>query len=318
MRWPFSKRKITSEPETYKQSFPDHVRTRLLLVFQHIAESGYASQGTFHELLEDVKNRLLREYGSLYRSAYQATRRSENPAIEHFLSCPDELVLDFIQACFRSRHYAGKQAGVNEINRVLREEGLGYEFSSYVEHVVDHPPERNGLEGLASIPPFMLRSRNAKFIETTYPEVIERQSEYLHDQVIRPCLAVLADSIFKVANSEMLKAHEHVRKGNLDDALTCCGAAYESVLKTICDKKRWVYNPSKDSCGALVDICAKEGLFPGFYVDAMKAPGIIRNKLSSAHGRGPSPEHGLLIEHVDHMLQLTSANVVLLVKLAGL
>jgi hypothetical protein len=189
----------------------------------------------------------------------------------------------------------------------LREEAIGYEFTDYVTREVQKPD--NVTPGG--------KGKMGTFIEYDYPEVIEKHEEYTHDAIVKPCLAVLADPIFKVANSEMLNAHEHVRKGNLNDAMTCCGAAYESVMKTILDKKGWPYDP-KDTCASLVDICVREGLLPGYYAEAFKAPGRIRNNLSSAHGRGPTPTHTANPEHVDYMIHVSSANILLLVKLAGL
>jgi hypothetical protein len=68
----------------------------------------------------------------------------------------------------------------------------------------------------------------------------------------------------------------------------------------------------------LVETCAKEGLFPSFYTEILKASGIIRNKFGS-HGKGPTPPHGIAsAEHAEHMIQQTSAHILLLARLAKL
>jgi hypothetical protein len=276
-------------------------------MFKHLAEQGYASNGTFDQLLEDLGDKLAREYGGLVQSGYAAARVSDHPVIEHFFRCSDAQVIDFILMGFQSWHYRGKQRGVDELNRILRESAIGYEFTPYVEREVQKLDKS-----------FMGKGKVRTFLEYDYPEIIVKHEEYTHDQIVKPCLAALANPIFKIANEEMLKAHEHIRKGNFNDAMTCCGAAYESVIKTILDQKKWKYNPTKDTCATLVDICVQEGLLQGFYADAFKAPGRIRNNLSSAHGRGPAPAHIADPDHAQHMIQLSSANIVLLVKLAKL
>lgn len=303
----FFSRRIQPKPDTYRHTFPENVRSRILLAFRHLAKDQYAQDGALEALLDDVGENLAREYGGLVQSSHSAARASRHPVIEHFFRCSDPCVIDFILTAFRSFHYKAEQRGVDEINRILREEAIGYEFTDYITREIERPDTvtRWG------------RGRMATFIEHDYPEVIEKREEYTHDAIVKPCLAVLAHPDFTVANGEMLKAHAHIRKGNLTDAITCCGAAYESVLKTILDKKEWSYTP-KDTCASLVDTCVREGLLPGFYAEAFKGPGRIRNNLSSAHGRGPTVAETADRERVDHMIQLSSANILLLVKLATL
>jgi hypothetical protein len=49
------------------------------------------------------------------------------------------------------------------------------------------------------------------------------------------------------------EAYDRVyRRGRYADALTSCGSAFESVLKTICTAKKWLYNPDKAMCPALL------------------------------------------------------------------
>ncbi len=48
------------------------------------------------------------------------------------------------------------------------------------------------------------------------------------------------------------------------------------------------------------------------------AVGTVRNKLSNAHGRGPTPSHVAEKDHADHMIQLTSSHITFLIRRAGL
>lgn len=147
---------------------------------------------------------------------------------------------------------------------------------------------------------------------------MKKNKQFSHETTIRPCLEFLADPRFHTANAEMLKAHDDYRKGDYADAITSCGSAFESVLKTICDHHSWAYDPDKDTCSKLVGICRDNGLFPPFYAPIFEATGTIRNKLGDAHGRGPTPIYAIRKEHVDHMIQITSAHILLLVELAKL
>jgi hypothetical protein len=142
--------------------------------------------------------------------------------------------------------------------------------------------------------------------------------EYIEETAIRPALQALTDPRFATANEEMKKAFEHQRKGDSnEDAITACGRAFESVLKTICEIKNWNYVADKDACAALIKACQDHNLFPGFYAPIFQATGTIRNKLG-AHGKGPTPLYKVEKAHVEHAIQLTTAHIVLLVGLAKL
>lgn len=217
--------------------------------------------------------------------------------MEHFFSCNDDKLCDYIEMFFQ----AGRKLApvvVDEINRVFREESMGYELTPVTQQTT--------------------KTKWGKRNENVYPQIIKKTDEFTHEHIIKPALEVLRGRAFAVANAEMLKAHQEFRHGNLDDAITDCGAAFESVLKTICDAKGWPYDPDKDTLARLVSICRDNGLFPGFYAPIFEGTGTVRNKLGDAHGRGPAPLYSVGTEHVEHLLQMTAAHIVLLAKLANL
>ena len=108
------------------------------------------------------------------------------------------------------------------------------------------------------------------------------------------------------------------RRGEYTDAITDAGAAFESVMKTICHLKAWTFDRDRDACAKLVGICKDQGLFPPFYAPILEATGTIRNKMSDAHGRGPEPQYAVEKEHADHMIRLASTNITFLVSLASI
>jgi Domain of unknown function (DUF7014)/Abortive infection C-terminus len=149
------------------------------------------------------------------------------------------------------------------------------------------------------------------------PQALKKSDEYGHQAIVRPRLDALAGPAFKTANDEMLKAHATYRNGDYPAAITYCGSAFESVLKTICDLKAVAYDPNKDTCGRLVEKGQAGGLFPSFYTEIFKAAGTLRNQLSSSHGRGPKATLTVTKEQADHMIQMTSAHITFLVKTTG-
>jgi hypothetical protein len=223
------------------------------------------------EVFDGVGKTLLREYGELEVSGDRTGRALAKTAVEHFYQCKTERVLDFLEFLFRHPRMEPLQFLVDAVNNIFRDEGIGFELTQAVRE----NPENN----------------YSRII--TYPIAISKDTEYLHSEVVRPCLACLATPGFVTANEEMLKAHEAYRHGKFDDVITHAGAAFESVLKSICDKKKWVHGPNM-TCQPLLKVCRENGLFDDFYESVLGGVCTIRNKLSSAHGKGPKPQH-----HID-------------------
>lgn len=298
----FSKRK-KQPPKELIYDIPEVVRTRILAVFRDLC---YEPHGGFRKLLDDVGKILFKEYGFLCQSSYIAARRSDNPTIEHFYCCDLEQALDFIEVCFQQNAYTGSQTGVDEINRIFNEYGIGFELTSFIEHEVIKETSLLG------------RKRTGTVIECEYPRIIEKSNQLIHQEIVQPSMELLSDSRFQVANSEMLKAHTSLRSGDYEDAITLCGSAFESVLKTIIDFKGWNYGPNVDTCAKLISICRDNNLFPPFYCPVFEAVGSIRNKLSDAHGRGPKKTNNVTKENAEHMVYMTLTHIVFLAKRAGI
>lgn len=294
----YSKRK-SPPPQVLRFDIPPDTRTRILAVFRDHSNERH---GGFPKLLEDVGNVLFKQYGGLSRPMYRAARRSDNDVIEHFYSSDNEHALDFIEACFQQPAYNGAQKGVDEINEIFHESGIGFELTPFVEY-----PVKTSLFG-----------RLRQGIEYEFPKVIRRTDQVVHQEIIEPALNLLTDFRLRVANSEMLKALMALRHGDFEDAITLAASAFESLLKTMCEIKGWPYDPNRDTCSKLINICRDQGLFPPFYATILEAVGIIRNKLSDAHGRGPAPLHNVSREYAEHMVQLTSTHMLLVAKLGGL
>lgn len=295
----------SQQPDMFRYDVPNEVRSRILHNLRQLADDLESHVG-FDNLLNKVGERLLSQYGGLRRPAYEAARQSNDPVIQHFFSCRDDEALDFVEVCIQVEPLGIGNRFVDAVNTIFREDAIGYELSPLVQRETNEPAFLHG------------RRLSGKTIRFDFPKFVRKDESLLHEQSVRPCLEVLGNPKFSTANAEMLKAHEDYRKGNYPDSITACGSAFESVLKTICDHHGWPYDPDKDTCVKLVNTCREKGLFPPFYTPIFDATGTIRNKLGDAHGRGPVPMFAVGKEHVDHMIQMTSAHIVLIVGLAKL
>jgi hypothetical protein len=296
------------QPNQLRYDLPNEVRRRLFTTIQQ-AGADYDPEYENDALLNQLGRKLVKQYGGLCAPAYEAARQSTNPVIEHFLSCDDGMALDYIEFWFQCPGYArsGRRA-VEDLNDVLRECGIGYDLSPWVNKETVRPKSMSAMFAMAGVEPEVI----------AYPQFIQRDSQFTHATVVKPCLDVLTNPSLTQANKELLGAFAKYRHGDFDGAITSCGAAFESVLKTICDRKNWKYDRDKDALARLVDTCYQNNLFPSFYVEVFKQVGTVRNKLGDAHGRGPAPAYTVSQEHVEHLIQFVAAHIVLLAKLSGI
>ncbi len=163
--WKLFSQRNTLPPDKLHYDIPENVRSRILSVFKDHASEQH---GGFATLIDDVGQVLFKRYGYLCRSSYDAARRSDHQVIEHFYCCDEPKALDFVEACFQQRTYNGKNSGVNEINEIFRETGIGYELTPFVEHHVEKET-------------FLFsHKRQGTVIEYEYPRAIRRDRVLHH------------------------------------------------------------------------------------------------------------------------------------------
>lgn len=298
----FSKRQV-SAPDSFRYDLPDDARKRIF----HVLEEHLGRR--VDDLLDELQPKLLKAYGYLDLPGYVAARVTPNDVLQHFVSCSPEKALDFIELSFQTRTLFQPDVAnaiVNEINDIFREYGIRYEFTPFAMQV--RKEKRTKILG---------RRLPGEPLQIDYPRAIVKDDEHLHNEVVLPALTLLRQPAFRVANEELMASFAHYRCGRFRDAITDCGSAFETVLKTICHLKGWPYNADKDTCAKLIGVCRDHGLFPGFYAPIFEGTGTIRNKLGDAHGQGPTPQFETSSEHVEHILHTTCAHILLLIRLAG-
>lgn len=96
---------------------------------------------------------------------------------------------------------------------------------------------------------------------------------------------MLSDPTFKVANLEFLDALNEYRRLEFGDCLTKCASAFESVLKTVCKKRKWRFE-DKDRASKLVQTVSERMKLPGYIKQQMMFIAELRNDQSTSHGGG--------------------------------
>jgi AbiJ N-terminal domain 4 len=91
--------------------------------------------------------------------------------------------------------------------------------------------------------------------------ILRVDAEVIHKEAVIPALTDLRTKGYESAQREFLSAHEHHRAGRNAEALVDCCKAFESVLKIICTKRGWPFDP-KATASNLVDACLANGLIP--------------------------------------------------------
>ena len=312
----YSQRRIRSADQDLKP-VGQTTRNKVLLLFRDIlsgARGGYADHNA-ERLWSEVHNLLQHRLGrpTLAREmqAYGSLDYNVIPKdLFMFLAeCTSEEFLDFVELSFKVDHppeASGSSGQVIEaLNEIFRIDDLPYHLTDYVKIEEE------------SIGPLFPGGgvRSLKEIKTVaFPKIIVVGEEVVYEEAVAPALEALEAPHFAVPNTEFRDALEHYRRGRHKECLTSCGSSLESVLKVICDRKRWAFN-SADTLGPLLDIVIpKLGLEPAFK-EKFKLVGNIRNTLSSSHGGGKaqrSPER----HFAQYTITTTAGIIVLLIAVA--
>jgi hypothetical protein len=264
----FSKRQKRLRGEVTDVYVYDQIPKPLRVQLVQIIHDGIGDTYDAQQLYCSIHRSLCREYG-VFKLCEDRSCNDWNSVANFLLETNRvEHVLDVVELCLQTIHtevrtkirfiYQDVRAlpddSISEANQRFKEHAVGYEFVS--------------------------------------GEIIRVDSQFLHSEVVKPALQLLAGQQYKGANDEFLKAHEHYRHGRHKECLAECLKAFESTMKTICDTKGWTYAPC-DTAKTLIEICIDKGLFPTFLqtqlgnLRSFLESGVptVRNKLGG-HGQG--------------------------------
>lgn len=152
--------------------------------------------------------------------------------------------------------------------------------------------------------------------------IVRMDSQYLHAETVEVAVSLLQDAGFAGPLEEFMKAHEHYRKGNNEDAITRTNNAFESTMKAICDKRGWNYGKDKATANDLISVLFNNNLIPsnmqshftGLRTTLAGGLPTVRNKTEgAAHGQGAEPVD--VPQHiVSYALHLAATNIVFLIE----
>ena len=195
-------------------------------------------------------------------------------------------VLSLIELSFRvvEAKRGNRYRAIAELNRRFREHSIGYQYQGR--------------------------------------QIVRVDSLYLHHEVVEPAITLLRDAGFQGALQEFMVAHRHYREQKYKEAITASGNAFESAMKTICDKRGWDYNPKRATASALIETLFNNDLIPSELKNHFNSLRValesglptVRNQAGrGAHGQGATP-----IDVPDYLvaycLHLAAANIVLLIE----
>jgi hypothetical protein len=203
--------------------------------------------------------------------------------------------IDFVEIGFRliqgiAKQYSEKgdvqnqkqcEEAIQELNYRLREHSLGYQFE----------------EG----------------------RIVRVDSQFIHDEVVKPALFFLHGIGFTGASEEFLHAHEHYRAKRYPEAIVGALKAFESTMKGICDERNWTYPQSVTSKGLIEIIFSKElvpsaleSQFSGLRSVLESGLPTVRNK-QGGHGQGKNPVT-IPSYMAAYALHLAASNIVMLIE----
>ena len=304
----YSKRKKLAEcgdqPEVYQYNdLPLQFRVQVIHIW--ISAIGqydhYNAYCIINRLWQTIHDSLAREIGR-FELALDFMASNPFEKCKHFLLDKNTSIdnsLDLIELTFRyieiykpKESYEYQQQGIklpqnssqaiDELNHRFQEHGIGYQYN-------------NG-------------------------QIIRIDSVFLHAEAVVPALTLISSEGFSGAEQEFRSAHEHYRNQEYKAAIFDAQKAFESTMKTICDKFSWQYNHDGDTSAILINIVLKNELIPKYlqsHLSGLKRvleSGVptVRNK-EAGHGQGSEPVN--VPEYLAaYALHLTASNIVLLVE----
>ena len=230
---------------------------------------------------------------------YMESKRVD--ALTFLSQCNDEHFFDFIEFIFKSAAFWQLSYGIEEdqfirtINEFLSIDDLPYSLTGFVREEVEESYHGSGAKTIHTI---------------SYPQIIRRDSEAIHETAIQPALTLLANPAFKEANKEFLDALKDYREGDYGDCVVKCGSTFESVIKIICEQNGW---PAARDAGKLLNAVLSKTALPGFLKHPLIQIATIRNELGSAHGAGAEPRD--VTQHLaQYTINMTASAILLLVE----
>lgn len=277
------------------ETIPEEFRNQLFFILEDVLDNDHS---TFENHWDIVHNRFAREIGVKYLGELLHSESSGKRDIEHFIdNCSTMRLLDFIDFTW---HY---------INGLKEEMDLEYN-EDYCQEIDKSLFELNCR--------FKQNNLGYEYIDG---ELIRIDNKLLHKVVVKPALYLLNSENFDGAEEEFRKAFELRKKKDNKNSILEALKAFESTMKTICEKKGYAYNAKKNTAKDLISILENNNFYPSYLNNHLTSlrttleSGLpaLRNK-NSGHGQGAAVVD-IPDEFTEYALHLAATNIVLLVKI---
>lgn len=286
-------------PDVYVyDSLPEPLRVQIIQIWDDVM--GNLDQYLeFNHVVRDrydiIVKKLRHEYGVIYlpNSTDLQPSDSYEELFRFFHEQSDvDMALDAVELTFRAlgtRQGNSKSfliipkreidAAIEDLNFRFKEHGVGFEFRERIIMRID--------------------------------------SQFIHSETVKPALELLNQNLYSGAQQEFLRAHEHFRRGNSKEAISLCLNSIESVMKAICDKRKWNYD-KRATANSLIKICFDNELIPKIWqnhysslINVLKSGVPVGRNELSGHGQGSTPI--VVPNHImAYMLHMTATTIVFL------
>lgn len=297
----FSRR--NKKPDLSSYGVPSTIRNKILLFCQDTFSGKLREYDTdcLEDFWSEIHSMLLYRHGRTHLYEKPTSSRDED-TVAFLLTCKDEEFLDFVEYVFKVKcaWRFDSDAIVDGINKIFASENVGYELTHPVREETTEPGN------------YMIHGPHKVIKTIAYPQVIRKDNDVVHNEIIKPALLLIADPKYKTASQEYLNALEDYRKAEYGDCLTKCCSAFESVMKIICDKKGWSYSQN-DTAGTLVPTMIKNLKIDPFFEQTLIIIATLRNRLSTSHGAG-TKQKVVSQNLARYSLNMTASAIVFLVN----
>lgn len=288
------------EPEVYiYDKFPTAFRNQVFYIMSDVLDKYTEFDDNLWDFLHNAfaREKRVKRLG-LYK--VEGMVNYGKPNFEHYIAQESETdFLDMVDFVFHI------------LDTGLRTVQPRYNYSLDVNELID-----NAIDELN----YRFKQHNLGY-EFTNAEITRIDNKVLHQEVVKPALKLLFEEGFEGAEEEFRKAFEKRRKGDNKNAILEAGKAFESTMKTICDKKGYTYDNAKDTAQKLISILEVNNFYPSYMSSHLTnlrttletGLPVVRNK-NSGHGQGSSITP-ISDEFAEYALNLAAANIVLLVKI---
>lgn len=294
------KREQGVQPDVYTyEDFSSNLRTQICYVVNDVLafQDRNDQEGNYAAICRALR----REYGVGQLVRELGHRDSFSDELTQFIRTERDIdrVLDAVELCFLvGEHYRDKSYAygypnedtgrivdghIREINIRFKEHGKGYEINA--------------------------------------GRIIRVDSELIHREVVKPAIGFLNGLEYAGPRDEFFGAYEHLRHGDLKEALNDALKAFESTMKVVLEQRGWEYDKTSPAKKLLAVLLANNFL-PSYHQNHLNALGILlessvptlRNK-EGGHGQGPD------VVEVDpeiaaYVLHMTASAIVMICTLA--